>query len=75
MSRGFAGGLSRLRKLEQSRRRFAHVERLSDDDLIAVIFGRDTPEFRAAQALWRAGDDAGFDRMIEENEETHARAI
>lgn len=66
MSRGFAGGLSRLRKLEQSRRRFSHADRLSDDDLIALIFGRGTPEFLDARALWRGGDDAGFDRMLEE---------
>ena len=65
MSRGTTIGLSRLRKLEQSRWRFAHAERLSDDDLMTVIFGCNPPEFLAAQALWRGGDDAGIDRMLQ----------
>ena len=55
---------SRLKKLEQAQRRFASLEMASDDDLMVVIFRHGTPELRAAQALERAGDDAGFERML-----------
>ena len=55
---------SRLKKLEQAQRRFACLEMASDDDLMVVIFRYDTPELRAAQALERAGDAAGFEKML-----------
>ena len=56
--------LSRLKKLEQAQRRCACLEMANDDDLMVAIFRYDTPELRGAQALERAGDDAGFERML-----------
>jgi hypothetical protein len=57
-------GLSRLKKVERAQRRFSSLERMSDHDLMVVVFGYDTPELRAAQALASAGDDDGFERML-----------
>ncbi len=56
--------LSRVKKLEQAQRGFASLEMASGDDLMVVIFRYDTPELRAAQALKRGGDDAGFGSML-----------
>ena len=66
MNRRATSGLSRLKKLEQSRRSFRHLQRMNDADLMVLIFGYDTPEFHAAKALESAGDDAAFEKMLGE---------
>jgi hypothetical protein len=77
--------LARLKRLEQARLRVGDFSRLSDDELLMIVFGYETPELHAAQALQRAGDDAGLERMLQAMaggrlsrgmlEERHAGAI
>ena len=57
--------------------RLADLDAMSDNDLMIVIFGYDTPELRAAQALERAGDDAGFEKMLFDvvDRDSESRAI
>jgi len=56
--------LSRVKKLEMASARLADLDAMSADDLMIVIFGYDTPKLHAAQALERAGDAAGFEKML-----------
>ena len=64
--------LSRVKKLEMVSARLSDLDAMSDDDLMVAVFGYDTPELHAAQALERAGDDAGFERMLLEVVESDA---
>lgn len=53
----------RVERLEKSGKRFEDLALMTDDELLSFVFGYDTPELRAAQAL-RAGDAAAFKRML-----------
>ena len=64
--------LSRVKKLEMVSARLSDLDAMSDDDLMVAVFGYDTPELRASQALERAGDDAGFERMLRDVAESDA---
>ena len=53
----------RVERLEKHGERFTHPDLLSDDELLACIFGHDAPELHAAQAP-RGTDESAFWEML-----------
>ena len=53
----------RVERLEKIGRRLRDPALMTNDELMVAIFGSDTPELHAAQAM-EARDAAAFDRML-----------
>lgn len=60
------GYLTRIKRLEVDRQRFTDPAFMTDEELLAVAFGYDTPALHRARKAHRDGDDKTLDGLLSE---------